>query len=271
MSVSSATSRRSALCLGHPGHEIKVLVWAARHRPVVTIFTDGSGPDRPSRLESTRKILEAIGCEPAPLFGGLPDREIYQLMRQGPQPFVSMAERLHSEWREQQIDTVAGDAMEGFNPTHDVCRMIINAVVEKLRRGQRAVKNLCFPLDGLELELPQVNADRVLVILDDKKFAWKQEVVKNSYPEMAGEVERVIAKYGEEPFRREVLTPAPQGAAGMFWHRTQPPYYETYGASQIEKGHYQELITYREQLLPIAEGLWNWACEENEAATPCVC
>lgn len=64
--VNSATP--SGLCLGHSGHEIRVLAWAAQHRPVVTILTDGSGPDRPSRLDSTRKVLEPIGCRVGSLF-----------------------------------------------------------------------------------------------------------------------------------------------------------------------------------------------------------
>ncbi|TLD71054.1 hypothetical protein FEM03_09075 [Phragmitibacter flavus] len=257
--MNSETISKSALCLGHPGHEIKVLAWAAEHKPRVTIFTDGSGPNRPSRLESTRKILEAVGCEPALMFGNLADREIYGMMREGAEPFVQIAQQLEGEWTAGEVDTVAGDALEGFNTTHDVCRMVINAVVEKLRRKHLRVKNYAFPLEGLGMEVE--SEGELVVEMDQSLFEWKRDIVKSAYPEMAGEVDKAIAKYGEGPFQREVLHPAVEGRLGMVWEGNAPPFYETYGRRQIEKGHYHDLITYSEHLLPIAEGLWNWAEE----------
>ena len=138
--------------------------------------------------------------------------------------------------------------------------MIINAVVERMRRQQeqREIRNLSFPLESLAL--PQMHADAEVVEMDDAMFQWKHSIVQTGYPEMAPEVDRAIAKYGEAPFRSEVLVPAPVGRTGIFWEKEETPYYEIYGARQIEKGHYGDLITYREHLLPIAEGLWKWAC-----------
>lgn len=231
---------------------------------MVTILTDGSGPDRPPRLESTRKILESIGCSPGSLFGGLKDREIYEMMQEGPAPFITIAAKLEKEWSEQGVTTVAGDALEGFSTTHDVCRMIINAVVERARRRRLEWRNYSFALDKLTGELADA---AVMINLDDETFRWKQALVRDHYPEMAAELARVIAKHGEAMFRSERLHEAPAGRAGLLWENAERPYYETYGARQIEKGHYQKLITYQEHLLPIADGLWTWACMEECAGS----
>lgn len=255
-------SSHCALCLGHPGHEIKVLAWAARHRPVVTILTDGSGPDRASRLESTRKVLESVGCRVGSLFGALTDREIYAMMREGPGPFLDLAARLDNEWTEQGVDTVAGDALEGFSPTHDVCRMIINSVVQRGRRRGRDFRNYSFELE--KLAAPAEGG--VLVDLDDETFLWKKQIVSELYPELVSEVDRIVSRLGEAPFRKEMLRVESSGKDALIWKGPEPPFYETYGARQIEKGHYDKLITYREHLLPIAEGLWEWA---GENAEPC--
>lgn len=226
---------------------------------MVTILTDGSGPDRQSRLDSTRRVLDSIGCSAGSLYGAFTDREIYGLMREGPAAFVEMAGQLEKEWAGQGVTTVAGDGLEGFNSTHDVCRMIINAVVERGRRKGRMLENYTFALDRM-VDAPAGAV--VSVALNDQMFQWKGEIVRELYPEMAGEVARVIASHGEAPFRTEVMHAEPPGKESLLWNSAEPPFYETYGARQIQKGHYHELITYREHLLPIAERLWQWVCEE---------
>lgn len=249
--------RRSppALCLGHPGHEVKVLGWITQQQPVVTILTDGSGPDRVSRLDSTRKVLEEAGCQFGSLFGGMTDREIYALMREGAAPFVALAECLEKEWAEQGVTTVVGDALEGFSPTHDVCRMMINAVVQRTHQ-ERSWKNYSFPLEKpVHAQTPQ----SLIVPIDDTLLQWKRKIIFENYPELKPEITRLVEAYGEAPFRQEILEPEVLGKEGLLWKSTEPPFYETYGSRQIDKGHYQELITYRDHLLPIAEGLWQWA------------
>lgn len=253
------SSPNVALCLGHPGHEMRILGWCKEFKPLVSIITDGSGPDRVSRLESTRKVLASIGCRESEIFGKFPDREVYLLMRQGPEAFINLAERLLAEWEAHDVRTVAGDGLEGANSTHDVCRMIVNAVVEKRRQRGVKMKNYEFSLESLRLEQPE--GPELSFALDEETFQWKREVVRYGYPELAEEVETAITRYGEARFRAEIMSESASGPAGLEWDRAEPPIYESYGARQIEKGHYVELITYREHLQPIAEALWDWALD----------
>ena len=61
------------------------------------------------------------------------------------QPFSIMSlifrrtcEELCEAFVAERIDYVAGDAFEGYNPMHDVCRLVINAAVTIATRIKRA-------------------------------------------------------------------------------------------------------------------------------------
>jgi hypothetical protein len=55
-----ANSRpRSALCIAHRGHELRVFQWVRDNRPLTHVLTDGAGPDRKPRISATASTLEA--------------------------------------------------------------------------------------------------------------------------------------------------------------------------------------------------------------------
>lgn len=242
---------------------MRVYGWMAAHKPLVDVITDGSGPDRASRLDSTRKLIEGCGGRLGGIAGAYPDRDFYGMIKAGdPAPFLGLAAGFARQWQDADISVVAGDMLEGFSPTHDVCRMMIDAAVEKLRRRGRDILNLEFPLESMAL--PGAKEGAVVVPLDDAGFAEKQRSAKEAYPELAGEVDRLIAKLGEDAFRIEVLLPA-KPPNGLTWDGPEPPFYETYGRRQVEAGHYQDLITFAGHLQPLARALWQWACDDTAA------
>src|SRR5438045_2417004 len=124
------THRRAALVVAHPGHESRVYYWALLACPQVFILTDGSGHLGKPRLDSTTKVLEQIGARAGRIYGRLTDRQIYSaIMGQEFQLFIDLAEELAAALLSDQIDYVVGDAQEGYNPAHDLCRLIINAAI----------------------------------------------------------------------------------------------------------------------------------------------
>ena len=249
---------KAALCVGHPGHELRVYGWMREFRPVVDVFTDGSGPNRPPRIESSLRVVERTDCRVGGVFGRYPDRQFYEMMQAGdPGPFIALAEELAGAWEADGVEVVAGDMIEGFNTTHDVCRMVINAAVDHLqeRRG-RVVMNYEFPLEAI-LPLPAPEGSLVIEV-DDDVFSEKRATAFEMYPEMADEVERAVAKYGLAPFKNEILLEA-RPDAGLEWSGDKQPFYERYGAKQVESGHYASLITYAGHIQPIARALRKWS------------
>src|SRR3954467_15189690 len=113
-------ARRAALIIGHPGHELRVHGWMAVSRPIVHVLTDGSGRDGQSRIASTSALLDSVGADRGSIYARMSDREIYSAILQADHArFIALAEELAAALVDQQIDFVAADAIEGFNPSHD--------------------------------------------------------------------------------------------------------------------------------------------------------
>src|SRR4029079_14368834 len=97
------------------------------------------------------------------------------------------------------IDFVAGDALEGYNPMHDVCRLAINAAatVAGHVRG-RAVANFKFsliaePIGEQGAFHASSPADEICRRLDDDAFARKMAAARG-YAELAGEVHATLER-----------------------------------------------------------------------------
>jgi hypothetical protein len=257
---------RAALVIAHPGHELRVHHWLERRRPLVFVLTDGSGHAGASRLASTTALLERAGATPGTIYGRLSDRQVYRAILDGDLDlFADLAGELAAALDHAGIADLAGDAVEGFNPGHDVCRLVINTAVQRLAVRGRAPRNLEFPLEGAPgAGSPEDLAEGVRLDLDAAALRRKLAAAA-AYPEMAGEVERALASHGEAPFAVEQLRPVRYGLeiGGRFAH---PPYYETYGERQVAAGIYREVIRFREHMMPLAEGLALRAAREGQAA-----
>lgn len=142
--------RTVALVIAHPGHELRVHRLLELTRPRVFVLTDGSGRTGHSRLTSTSAILTSAHVHPASIYGRFTDVELYELMLRGDAAaVVALMWELVAAFRRDGVDGVVGDALEGFNPSHDLCRFLINAVVLLLRKETgRDMLNFAFPLDA---------------------------------------------------------------------------------------------------------------------------
>jgi len=238
----------SALVVAHPGHELRVYHWIEQHRPIYCCLTDGSGSGGTSRLSSTTRLLEHVGASLGPIYGRYSDASIYRLLLDGRvDVFVALARELAAALEEAGVDWVAGDAVEGFNPTHDVCRLIVDGAVAILRRTRRDARNYEFLLDGPpDAESP----DSIVVRLDEPALERKLAAA-HGYPEMRGEVDAALARYGRQAFALECLRPASTTSQTTRFEREQP-YYERFGEKRVNEGRYAEIIRYRDHVRPVA-------------------
>ena len=250
-------TRRAALIIAHPGHELRVHRWLELAQPVVCVLTDGSGHTDCSRLASTTAVLERTGAAPGPLYGRLSDRALYQAILCGNTDlFAALADEIAEALDAADIDYVAGDAVEGFNPGHDVCRLLLNAAVLRLEQRGRHLKNFEFLLEGPPHECPPEDRSEAIVLELEEDALSRKVAAARSYPELAGEVESAYASYGWEPFRVECLRPVRYGLeiGHLFRH---PPYYESYGEKQVAEGIYREVIRFQDHLATLAASLGN--------------
>lgn len=269
---------RAALVVAHPGHELRVYGWLEQARPRVFVLTDGSGRSQKSRAASTDEVLHAAGATPGSVYARLTDASLYAaVLDQDFRLFTGLADELADAFVRDGTRLVAGDAAEGYNPAHDVCRLLLDAAVALARGASGAwIESLEFTLVGPPEECPEESrAAARWLRLDDETFARKLRAARN-YPEMAAEVEAALAGAGSaglrahpdlaarsgltgvgtsgDSFRVECLRPVQ--AAELDGRESEgPPFYEQYGERQVAAGHYARVLRYREHMLPLAEAL----------------
>jgi AcrR family transcriptional regulator len=247
----------AALFIAHPGHELRVHGWLETARPVTFVLTRGDGPDRPSRLASTRKIVAAAGASEGSVFGRFEDREIYAaLLRRDEALVVGLLDELVTELIALNVEYVVGDAEEGYNPSHDVCRYLTTAAAVMVSRAAgRTIRDFDVLLMGPpDLCPPAVRHQAISLRLDDAALERKLRSA-HTYVEVRDEVERALQRHGVEAFRTEFLRPVVREAAPL----AMPPFYEVYGEREVASGRYADVIRYDRHVLPLKQALWRHA------------
>ena len=247
--------QRAALVIAHPGHELRLHHWLERARPLAFILTDGSGHTDRSRIRSTSAALARAGARQGPIYGALSDRDLYQAVLAGRrETFARLVDALALALQRENVDYVVGDAVEGFNPGHDICRLLLNAALMRIGPvGGDRPRNLEFAVNGPPECPAEDRADAIVLALDDDAYRRKIEALR-AYPEMAAEAERLLGDHGEAAFRTECLRPVHYGLeiASRFAH---PCFYESYGEKQVAAGFYGQVIRFREHIAPLASYL----------------
>jgi hypothetical protein len=248
--------RRAALVIAHPGHELRVHHWLERARPQVFVLTDGSGHTHHSRLARTTALLELKGAAPGRIYGRLSDRELYRaILAADADLFAALVEELAEALDDAAVDYVAGDAVEGFNPGHDICRLIVNAALMRVEaeRG-RWPGNFEFTLEGPpDACTPQDRDHAIVVALDESAYRRKLDATR-AYTEVAVDVTRIVKSHDVGAFRVECLRPVRYGLdiSRRFEH---PATYEGYGEKQVAAGFYAQVIRFRDHVAPLAARL----------------
>jgi len=258
--MTESQQKRAILVIAHPGHELRVHGWLEATAPVVWILTDGSGHTGRSRIDSTTRVLKATGAIPGPVYGLMSDAEFYNtVLGFDHQPLIDLVEKLAASIQHEQVDCIAGDAEEGYNPGHDTCRLIIDAAVKLVKRKSRKpIRNYDFTLVGPPDQCPPDLREHSLWFnLDDEAFARKLSAARN-YPELQAEVQTALNGVETETanqFRVECLRPINSHSPALRSLTDEPPYYELYGEKQVKSGYYKHVLRYSEHMLPLARAL----------------
>jgi hypothetical protein len=252
MSIDLSKSR-AALVMAHPGHELRVYQWLRLARPLCLVLTDGSGSAGKSRLASTTNLLRQNGARIGCIYGRLTDSEIYSaIIKLEFERFIDLTAELARELVREQIDYVVGDAIEGYNPAHDICRSMLNAAVAIVNgQGGKPVLNFEISLTGQSNKLREKIAGEVWLGLDEASLLQKLKVARE-YTEMASEVERILSEEGLPALQTERLRPVSHASHNGF---AETPYYEIHGAKQVEVGRYTQVLRYNEHVRPLEEAL----------------
>lgn len=264
---------RAALIVAHPGHECRLHGWLKQNSAVVFILTEGSGRTGKPRIDKAAAYLTEIGAQRGSVFGRFTDATLYGALLSGDiKLFCDLADELAGDIVGRHFDYVVGDSMEGYNPVHDVCRILIDAAVVAARERGLNVSNYEFPVVN---PTPRVNegGEVVSINLDDETFNQKVNAARRFYPELVAEFEKAVGMNGSGLLREYLQRhgePLLQSEEGLNVFRTEylrriperklvdqskHAFFEEVGESLVAAGHYQQVIRYREHFLPIAAAL----------------
>lgn len=267
---------RAILVIAHPGHELRVHGWLETAHPEVWVITDGSGRTNESRIDSTTRVLQATGAVAGPVYGQFGDADIYNAVLSFDHScFTNLVDQLVLALVRDRVDFIAGDAEEGYNPAHDICRLVVNAAVRLAKsKSANQITNYDFPLVGSPGRCADLHSESLWLNLDDAAFARKLSAAHN-YPELQAEVEAALhgsddVRFHKDPalaqrarsdfgvtevnnFRVECLRPVSHHLSPT--RNGDAPFYELYGERQVKAGHYNHVLRYREHMLPLAAAL----------------
>lgn len=253
MPSSPMESPNAALFAAHPGHELLVLGWVARVRPRVFLLTDGSGTTGRSRLRFSAELLQSLGAPTGAIFGRMTDQQAYNTILDGDTDQIDTLVRdLAGDLQHHGVSVVVADAAEGFNPVHDLCRMIVGAAASRIGSPDASVRHYEYPLDAGPAAFDSSSGEVVSQDLDDDSFARKIAASRHlatAIPDVAVTLDR----FGEASFRRETFRAVEDWQAG--WRSAEPPLYEKFGQERVAAGRYDRVIRYSEDMLPILEHL----------------
>ena len=248
-------SSNSALIIGHPGHELRAFKFLKDSKPDVYILTDGSGHNNESRLHQSIKLIESLGATYKNTITPFTDKELYTIILAGDLDKIKhVKEQLFNSVVENNYTKIIGDALEGFNPTHDICRYIINGIVTKLetRNPSKSFLNYDFVLDkGSNNLSKKENLQGFSLELSQMELELKIQAALN-YPELRVEVEMAIERFGLSSFSWESYGKITDLNQTINW-KSQIPYYEEIGKKRVASGAYTTCIEYEKHIKPIAE------------------
>lgn len=236
------------LLIAHPGHELRVLQWVALNRPEVVMLTHGDGSIGQPRLADSLAVLTALGVRlRADWISAVSDQAIYQaLLGQGPSPLDGWLERLSERALAAGVTTVVADEAEGYNPTHELCRVLANRLCERLRRGGHEVDNLEVPLVGHPCDPARRAQMRVEVTLSPAQAAWKIgqmcDYARRCSPVLEAEVRKMLDDFGAEAFATECLYAARRTVYEDDRLPDEKPAFERFGEARHAAGIYPHVI-----------------------------
>ncbi|HKV40606.1 MAG TPA: hypothetical protein VJX67_15445 [Blastocatellia bacterium] len=253
---SAIRNARGALVVAHPGHELRLHGWLELAQPVVYIFTDGSGHTARSRLETTTRLVLRAGAKPGSLYGRFTDIEIYTaILNRDLEFFIRLTEELAEALVREDIQYVVGDAVEGYNPTHDICRAVIDSAIDLAAKAGKRIANFEFTVVGAR-DSRDDGDDAFMIRLHLDQGALDRKMASaDAYSELRDDIAATVNAIGSTAFQIETFCQVT--ARQTLYAMEAPPFYERYGEKQVKLGHYRESIRYHEHVLPITNGIRN--------------
>ncbi len=247
----------TAMVFSHPSHELAVFGLVQHLAPQLVILTDGGRHDR---MQETRRGLESIGLSGRARFLEYSEAAIYDALLAGDAHFFEgMASRLRDALEPMEPARVLCDAVEFYNPVHDVTLPVVRAAL----RGRPEVQVFEVPLihecagepDRFEVQrLPAADPrKRLRRPLAPAEMAAKRCASDDIYSITHGRLEPVRGDLPGQTVGDEEIAAARSGVPEP--SPGQGLRYERRGRLLQEQGAVEHVITWADHYRPLAASL----------------
>ncbi len=247
---------RGAFVGAHPPHFLQIHGWYEIAKPVVYVLTDSSGRTGRPQHGPLEEYLNRTGGRRGSFFARFTDQNFYEaILEQNVDFFAPIIHELKEKVQENRFEYVVGDSAEGYNPIHDVCRLMIGAAVEMIGRETGAlIANYDYALVRPSHFCPdELLSSSIRLDLNEEQFARKAIALKICYPEVMDEINW---KKTMDSYRTEYIRPC-SNRSGFDGLPQIPPFYEKLGEKKVRDGLYKQAIRYEEHMVPLSKEIWS--------------
>ena len=239
---------KTLLLVAHPGHELLLWKWLGAHRPDVVVLTDGSGSAGVPRLHHTQAVVREAGAAWLPqLIPPVRDTDIYSaLVEYRPALFRQWCDALTAHILEHRVERIVADQEEGFNPSHDLCRMLANIAAARAARAGHEISSFEFPSLGHPGRGGRIDGRCWITELSTTELEAKVSALRRYAAHSGGplvqEVEELLATHGEQAYARECLFPARATRYEAPVAGAAKPYFEVRGEERVAQGVFPQVL-----------------------------
>jgi hypothetical protein len=124
-----STEVETLMVFGHPAHELALFGAIQRMRPHILIVTEGGGAER---VEYSRKALGELGLLDRTRYLNFRERDFYHaLLDRDTRYFDAVIARIREEIARVEPRRVFCDAVEYYNPVHDITLILLRAALAR--------------------------------------------------------------------------------------------------------------------------------------------
>jgi hypothetical protein len=248
---------------GHPNHELAILGFVQRFRPRLLFLTDGGGG---ARVEESRQSLAALGLLGRARFLDWREGTLYRaLLEHDTVMFAQLVDQVRAEIEVCRPQQVLCEAIELYNPLHDITLPIVRAAT----RGLDGIEIVEFPLIAQEpasrehyrVQRPAEMRTSTALRLTPTELAAKERARAEDYPSLSSQLGTVLTGLDREHAAVEYFATAADERPSPGRHHVLR--YEWRGRLLEERGEVDRVITFRDHFLPMVAAL-----EQGAVAVP---
>jgi hypothetical protein len=248
---------RRLFVFSHPNHELAVFGLVRRWQPHLLFLTDGGGEER---VAQTRRGLESIGLGARARFLDRSEQSLYDaLLRRDAGFFAVMATEVRQAVADLGPDEVYADAVEFYNPVHDVTLPIVTAALRGTGRARVLEVPLVYQRPGggetytVQRAPASYGARRIDVPLTADELAAKEHARDTIYGLLAHQMGPILSALPRAHLAVEEVAMAATGLAQPGTDRTLR--YEWRGALRQRRAEVTDVITYAGHYVPVVSPL----------------